>query len=55
MESNAKQADENLALDDLEGHQVVALMLLDFLGRSRTEGGASRRAGGLPAALGDCP
>ncbi|QBP78027.1 ArgE/DapE family deacylase [Herbaspirillum huttiense] len=33
MESNAKQADENLALDDLKkATKVVALMLLDFLG-----------------------
>jgi acetylornithine deacetylase/succinyl-diaminopimelate desuccinylase family protein len=33
MESNAKQADENLALDDLKkATKVVALTLLDFLG-----------------------
>jgi acetylornithine deacetylase/succinyl-diaminopimelate desuccinylase-like protein len=32
MESNAKQADENLALDDLrKATKVVALTLLDFL------------------------
>jgi acetylornithine deacetylase/succinyl-diaminopimelate desuccinylase-like protein len=32
MESNAKQADENLALDDLrKATKVIALTLLDFL------------------------
>jgi hypothetical protein len=54
MESNAKQADENLALDDLKkATKVVALMLLDFLGaglRATPGAPAGCPAWGLPVA-----